>query len=264
MREDSEILRILRNATVYDLGLSIGPDMAVHPTHPPYFFSLWKRHSDTSLGGGLSAAVDFFTMCGHHSTHIDALCHFAENLRIHGGKEVADIESYAGFRENSISDTPPILGRGLLLDVPASKNIERLPGNYAITVEDVKNCLETERLSVLPGDVVLIRTGWGGYWKDASKYEIAFAQGPGLSGDGASWLVKRKVRAVGVDTDADIPGRFESHRALLVEGGVNIIERIYLDELAEDRRYAFIFICLPLKIKGATASPIRPVAIGVD
>jgi hypothetical protein len=70
MQEDSEILRILRNARAYDLGLGIGPDMAVHPTHPPYFFSLWKRHRDTSLGGGPSAAVDFFMMCGHITRRI--------------------------------------------------------------------------------------------------------------------------------------------------------------------------------------------------
>jgi len=258
---NNEILESLRNAKIYDLAFNITPDMAVHPTHPPYVFSLWKRHEDAQLGDGLSAAVDFFMMCGHHSTHIDALCHFAQNHKIHGGKDVATIESYRGFKEDSISNTPPIVARGILLDVANSKGQRELPSNYAISADDIKSCLGNERVDVLSGDVVLVRTGWAKYWNDVSTHQKVITQCPGLSGEASRWLVKNNVRCVGIDTDPDVSGSFESHKSLLIEGGINIIERIYLDEIAEGRVYEFIFICLPLKIVGATASPIRPIAL---
>lgn len=263
MQKNNGIIETLRNAKIYDLGFNIGPGMAIHPTHPPYLISLWKRHEDTHLGDGLSAAVDVFMMCGHHSTHIDALCHFAQNQKIHGGKDAAAIQSYTGFKEDSISDTPPIVTRGVLLDIARSKDARELLPKYSITVEDIKSCLENEGVNVRLGDVALIRTGWASYWRDASMYEKVLTQCPGLSGNAARWLVKNNVRCVGIDTDPDVPGCFESHKALLIEGGVNIIERIYLDELAEDRLYEFMFICLPLKIDGATGSPITPIAIAV-
>jgi kynurenine formamidase len=51
------------------------------------------------------------------------------------------------------------------------------------------------------------------------------------------------------------------HLVLIVQNGVHILEALYLEELAADGVYDFLFMASPLKIRGGTASPVRPVAV---
>ncbi len=113
---------------------------------------------------------------------------------------------------------------------------------------------------------MLVRTGNGALWQDADRY----LQAGGMSTDASQWLAEQKVRAVGADNVAwDIPGfvdptlnvSFPGHLVLLVRSGIHIIENLFLEELASAQQYEFLFICLPLKMRGATGSPVRPVAI---
>jgi kynurenine formamidase len=118
-------------------------------------------------------------------------------------------------------------------------------------------------VEIRSGDVVLLRTGWARYWDDPARF-VAQASGPGPALDGAQWLSTRGVYAAGSDTvgfeklpDANMP----VHVHLLVENGIHIIECLNLEELAGAGVAEFLFVALPLKLRGATASPIRPVAI---
>jgi kynurenine formamidase len=88
------------------------------------------------------------------------------------------------------------------------------------------------------------------------------ATGPGPELEGARWLSKRGVFAAGSDTVAfeRVPGAMPVHVHLLVENGIHIIEALNLEELARDRIYEFVFVAAPLKIRGGTGSPIRPIA----
>lgn len=113
---------------------------------------------------------------------------------------------------------------------------------------------------------MLLRTGNGAFWKNPEMY----LQAGGASADASSWLADKKVRAVGADNVAwDEPGVIDprlqvtlpGHLILLVRNGIYIIENLFLEELATDQRYQFTFICLPLKLRGATGSPVRPVAL---
>lgn len=54
------------------------------------------------------------------------------------------------------------------------------------------------------------------------------------------------------------------HSYLLAERGVSLIEALWLEDLSKDRAYEFLFIASPLKMRGATASPIRPFAIPIQ
>ncbi len=88
--------------------------------------------------------------------------------------------------------------------------------------------------------------------------------GPGPAIAGAQWLSHRGVYAVGSDTVAfeKVPNpSMPVHVHLLVDSGIHIIECLNLDELAEAHAYHFVFVALPLKILGATASPIRPIGL---
>jgi kynurenine formamidase len=110
---------------------------------------------------------------------------------------------------------------------------------------------------------VLLRTGWAKYFSDPAKF-IDEVRGPGPGVAGARWLSERRVFAAGSDTVAfekvPDPG-MPVHVHLLVESGIHIIECLNLEELAAAGVSEFLFVALPLKIRGATGSPVRPVAI---
>ena len=116
------------------------------------------------------------------------------------------------------------------------------------------------------GDVVLVRTGNGALWQDPEVY----LQAGGVTGSASQWLASKKVMAVGADNmawdeiglfDPDFKVTLPGHLILLVRSGIYIIENLFLEELARDQRYEFTFVCLPLKLRGATGSPVRPIAI---
>lgn len=262
----SDLWRQLQHAQVYDLAQPYFVGMPHFPTHPPFLFGLTKKHGDQVTPGGTSSSADSMALGGHVGTHIDALSHFSCAGKLHGGIEVEAIQSYAdGIRQLDIATVPPILRRGVLLDIAGG---EPLAVDFAITPEVLDAACARQQVEVLPGDVVLLRTGWARFWHDPRRYITGGAgaqpSGPGPELAGARWLSARGVYAAGSDTiafervpDAAMP----VHVHLLVESGIYIMEALNLEELARDGRYAFLFVAAPLKIQGGTGSPIRPVAV---
>ncbi|MGH9672801.1 MAG: cyclase family protein [Bryobacteraceae bacterium] len=253
------LLDTLRSARVYDLAQPYFIGMPHHPVHPPFLFSLSKKHGDYVTPAGASSAAEAITLGGHVGTHIDALCHFSRNGMLHGG--AAPTQSYAaGIAEHSVDTIAPILRRGVLLDIAGDAP---LPAEYSVTPADIEAACARQGVTVQDGDVVLLRTGWAQLWNDPVRY-IAQVRGPGPEADAARWLSAKKIFAAGSDTIAfekvpapDMP----VHVHLLVESGIHIIEALNLEELARDRVFEFLFIAAPLKIRGGTGSPIRPLAV---
>jgi kynurenine formamidase len=152
----------------------------------------------------------------------------------------------------------PILRRGVLLDIaradPLSDDFEITPGHLDAASAGVE---------IGPGDVVLLRTGWARYFRDPGKF-ILQVHGPGPGLPGAKWLSARGVFAAGSDTVAfeKVPDpAMPVHVHLLVEKGIHIIECLNLEELAKAGVREFLFVAIPLKLEGATASPVRPIAL---
>ena len=259
-----ELFDRLSSSRVYDLAQPYFIGMPHYPTHPPFLFSLVKQHGEYTGPAGNSAASDAIALGSHVGTHIDALCHFSCGGRLYGGGEAAGLQSYAGgLREHSIDTVPPILRRGVLLDIARQTGVDALPVDFEITPAQLADAERAAGVGVRPGDVVLLRTGWARFWDDPARF-VAQASGPGPALAGAQWLSARGVYAAGSDTvgfeklpDASMP----VHVHLLVENGIHIIECLNLEELAAAGVAEFLFVALPLKIRGATASPIRPVAI---
>jgi kynurenine formamidase len=255
----SPLLDLLASARVYDLAQPYFTGMPHHPAHPPFLFSLVKAHGEYLGPIGNSSAADAIALGSHVGTHIDALCHFSCGGKLYGGEEAAGLQSYGGgLRQHSIDTVPPILRRGVLLDIAGPSP---LTDDFEITPAHLDAA--SEGLDIRPGDIVLLRTGWARYFRDPVKF-ISQVQGPGPGLAGAQWLSARGIFAAGSDTvafekvpDAAMP----VHVHLLVERGIHIIECLNLEELAKDRVKEFLFIALPLKIEGATGSPVRPVAV---
>jgi kynurenine formamidase len=260
----------LRAAKVYDLEQPRHAGMPIHPTHRPgYFYALHRRHRDTyqpNVHGPRTGASGTLVMMEHSGTHIDALCHQACGLNLYGGIPVDGAETPAGFTHLGIETVPPLLGRGVLLDVAGWMGQTPLPRNHGITADELIACAVQEKVEVQAGDVLLVRTGYGTLWHD----ETAYLQAAGVAKSGTLWAAERGVAAVGADNmawdvldvrDPETGATLFAHVYLLPQKGIYIMENLDLEGLARDRRYSFAFICIPLKFKGATGSPIRPLAL---
>jgi kynurenine formamidase len=217
---------------------------------------------------GTSSSSDALALGSHVGTHIDALCHFSCNGKLYGAVDVKTVQSeVAGIGRHSVDTIAPMLRRGVLLDIAAKFNTEALPVDFTITPEHMERAAKAQNIAIETGDVVLLRTGWARFWNDSARYLTGGhgmnPAGPGPELAGAQWLSERGLFAAGSDTIAfeRVPGAMPVHVHLLVESGIHIIEALNLEELARDRVYEFVFVAAPLKIRGATGSPIRPLAL---
>jgi kynurenine formamidase len=258
-----------RQPRVFDLEQPRTTAMPIHPSHlPGYSYVLHRRHQDSyGQDGPRTGPSGMIVTMEHTGTHIDALCHQAEQLTICGGVAVdAGVQTPRGFTRHGVEKIPPLVGPGMLLDVAALHKVETLPAGYAITAEDLEACCARQSVAVEAGDVVLVRTGNERFWDDSERY----LAGPGVHGDGSRWLARRGVRTVGADTMAwDVLGlrdevlgcTLPGHLILLVQHGIYIVENLRLAELAAAEVWRFVFVCTPLKFVGATGSPVRLLAL---
>jgi kynurenine formamidase len=256
----NDLLRLAGQAKMYDLSQPYYTGMPHHPTHPPFMYSLVKKHGDFMAPGEVSSASEAISLGGHVGTHIDALCHFSCCGKLFDGTAVADVQSYGGgVKRLSVDAVQPIVRRGVLIDLAEDGPLAE---DFAITPDLLAS---RTRAKIQEGDVVLLRTGWAQYWDDAAKY-IREVRGPGPELAGAQWLSSHGIFAAGSDTIAfeKVPARsMPVHVHLLVEKGIHIIEALNLEELARDGVYEFLFVAAPLKIRGGTGSPVRALGLKI-
>ena len=255
------LLDSLGNARVFDLEQLRYAGAPTHPAHMPGFNYFLHRHHAPGAGEARTGASGIVVTPEHSGTHIDALSHQAENLTLHGGVGVDGVQTSAGFRQLGVETMAPIVARGVLLDVAGE---DRLEPDQPIGPADLERAASAE---IREGDVVLVRTGYGALWSKPAEYLKA----AGVTADGCRWLVDRKPRAVGADNmafdlmtgerDPELNATLPGHILFLVRAGIPIIENLNLEELAAAKFDEFLFVCLPLKMRGATGSPVRPIAI---
>lgn len=267
MLSDALLRSIAGDGKIYDLGQTLVPGMPGSNFHPPYIFSLMVRHGDRVGSDGCGASNELIVLSGHTGTHLDAIGHITENGQVHGGVDGIELEQGGyGLKELGIEVVHPIIARGVLLDVPGYLGVDTLPGGYAITGDTLALVAARQGVEVGPGDVVLIRTGWLKYWSDPVAFRGDQTGEPGPDASAAEWLAAREILATGSDTIAFEmrpvnQSALAAHAILIARNGIYIMEMVNCEEIARDQVYTFLFVALPLKIKGATGSPIRPIAI---
>lgn len=273
------VLARIKGGKVYDLAVDyfIGMPSWHLLGDPRYQF--WMTHTpqgtvvDDPAGVGrrqnevvsyTGDAVSFYT---HMGTHIDALNHFGLNGKIYNGFSAEEHLGDRGWKKTGAETIPPIIARGVLIDVAAAKDVEQLPDSYGITIEDLQAALTRQGVRLAPGDVVLIRGGRMRAWPDDDGYVL---DQPGLTLPAARWLAEeRQVMAIGGDNLSlehfPVADGSETwvpvHTYLLAQAGVPIIEVVQLEELSRDGVYEFAFIAASLKLSGASAAPFRPIAL---
>jgi kynurenine formamidase len=258
-----------KGVTVFDLARPMFPGMPQSHNHPKYTHTLPRRHGDMVRPDGGSAANDLLVTGTHVGTHIDALAHVSQDGKLHGGLDADDACIGGGYQTHGVHTITPIIGRGIVLDIPRAIGVEVCEPAYEVTPADLEAALKRQKVSIASGDVVLIRTGWGRRFAEGTESYLGAQSGvPGVSEAGAHWLSDHGILAAGADSIAferlsagSGHSLLPAHRVLLVERGIYIIEAMDLEALADSGVSEFTFILVPLNLVGATGSPVRPLAV---
>jgi kynurenine formamidase len=262
---DPLLAAVTAGVEAIDLAQPLANGMPCSPNHPGFRMALSRRHGDMVRADGGSAASEVIVTGGHVGTHIDALAHVSQDGLLHGEVDAMEAQTGGAFTVHGVDTIRPRVCHGVLLDVAKAHGVERLPGGYGITAEDLEGAAAVRPQQ---GGVCLVNTGWGTLWPEPQRYLGVESGVPGVTPDAAEWLVQHEIVAAGADTSAFEqvhPGRGHAtlpvHRILLVEHGTHIIEHLRLGELAARGITEFAFVLAPLNIVGATGSPLRPLAL---
>jgi kynurenine formamidase len=271
----------VKGARMFDLSFTWNEQSPVLSLNPPYSFALNRTHKMTyeifgqAPGSRVSWASDIMYFSGQHGAPtIDAIGHIGRDLKLHGGVDaVAATSTPAGIGANLGIDSFPadlMVNRMVLLDVArqiASGRPDPLPPGFEIAGAHLEQTAKAQGVEVRKGDSLMIRTGWGQYFaKDNAKYLGEQSPGPGQ--DGARWIIGRGARLAGDDT-ATFEKRpaaygkelFSVHMMLLADSGIYIVENTNLEAIADAKVYVALLILTPLRIQGATGSPLRALAL---
>lgn len=271
-----DALSTVREGRIFDLDCGRSRGMPQAAVHPPYQLLTYRtpagfqREGDLWQGGdevGMSFLTELMVSGLHIGTHIDALGHAGSGDTWFGGfRPAVDVGDH-GLLKADAASIPPIISRGVLLDAAAHRGVEHLPPGTGLDAADLEEIAAAQGVTIPRGGAVMIRTGAMVRWGDTAAYDAIATAGPTL--DAAQWLVREHdISVLGSDTTTvePVPSRTPGHPSpvhdfMLRESGVHLLEVAWLEDLAKARAYAFCFICLPLKIEGATASMVRPVAL---
>jgi kynurenine formamidase len=280
-------LKLAKQGKVYDLGVTYSRNSYKWPGHSPGEIITFrgpegvKRQADHDFiqpktnPSGMAWHSCCLFINDNVATQIDGLGHVTvgEDNHWYNGFREADWGGNFGVRKCDATTIPPIIARGVMLDIAGQKGVEALPPHYAITPKDVDAALAAQGTKLQPGDVVLVRTGTLRFWgKDGGNGDlIARHDSAGINLDTAKYLVEQfGAMLVGSDTSglevAPAPEGSDSfipvHKYLLIEQGVHIGEFHYLEDLARDKVYEFCYMAATNKIAGTTAGfTLRPLAL---
>lgn len=259
--------RLIVDGVVHNLAQPISEAMN-HPPHragPQHFMN--RDGGDYAAGarrpGGFQFAEDTIVLPLHVGTHIDALCHCWRDDQMFNGFPGSEVRS-TGARRLGVEQIGAVATRGLLLDFVAL-NGEPLPDGTAIDPEMLQAALSATGTPIAPGDAVLLRTGW----QENRDAGIAadFNTEPGLNLDAANILADAGAAIVGADNFAVevlpfAPGTvFPVHQLLIRNYGIPFLEGLVLAPLATHGRATFMLVMAALPVKGATGSPVVPMAL---
>jgi kynurenine formamidase len=267
---------LVKTGTVVDLGRVLDEDTPKFPgrywhqtvdVSAPY---INLRRPDTVGKGWGKNEINWITEIQvgtfQVGTQLDSIGHLQIGDRFYNGWATRDIVESWGLNRFGMETVPPVVTRGVLIDVAAYKGVERLARGYLITLADVHGALRKEGVELRPGDAVLFHTGWGGLWGKDNKTFLSGEPGPGM--EVAEWLYAQQVALTGADTWSfgPVPGEdpkrpFLVPQTMYVKMGLFGLENLATEELADRQVYEFLFVLTHHKTRGSTAAIIAPAAV---
>lgn len=211
---------------------------------------------------------DVVFMYTHTGTHIDALNHFGADGTIYNNFAAADHLGSRHWFRGGAEQIPPIVARAVLLDIAGLKRVDCLEDSYPITVDDCEAALLCAGLTLTDGDVALVRTGRMRYWPDESR---VLGNPPGLSLEASRWITDQGIIAIAADQECVEVGPSQhednwlpGHCHFLAEAGVPMIELVDLEDLARDGVSESCLVAAPIRLRGASGAPLRPLAMPLN
>ncbi|MGR9091715.1 MAG: cyclase family protein [Gammaproteobacteria bacterium] len=259
---------LIKSGKTYRLGIETG---SATPAYPPRTFEVTvlfpNQYSGSSYGDNhFNFYDDMMNGWMGVGSQIDGLGHAATDGVFYNGFKGKDFAKVDGLQRMGVETYPPIVARGVMLDMAACMGQDMLKEGTAFNRAEIMACEKKQGVSIEKGDVVLFNTGW---MKLLDSEPARFGKlEPGLGVDGAKYLVEKDVIAVGADTWALEPLPFEDpkimfpvHQELINYNGVYILENMDTRELAADKAYEFMFVLGPARITGAVQMIINPIVI---
>ena len=260
--------QLVKTGKTYSLGIVIGPNT---PAFPPRSLSLTVVQPNQQESNRPFAEMtyndDIFVGWLGIGSQIDGLGHFGHQGMYYNCNHARDFAGISGLSKLGIEKIPPLVARGVVLDIASHYGVSHLAAGQYFSVADVKAVEKEQGTPIRAGDVVLFHTGW----TDAklASDPVAWASGePGQSEEVATYIASKNVVAVGADTwGVDVvpyqnPARpFQGHLTYLKENGIYILETMNTGPLVRDKAYEFLFILGQAKLEGAVQMIINPVAI---
>ncbi len=262
-----EAARLVTEGKLYDMGVLL--ERGVPASRSRSWSQMIVRGVPFGTRGKnkLVSIEEFVSGTYQIGTQIDGLGHIAADGLFYNCNAGEDIVFDWGLSRLGIENVPPVVTRGVLVDVARYKGVTMLEGGYVITVDDLEGALEKQgNPTIGPGDAVLFHTGWLALWmKDNQRFR---ASEPGIGKEAAQWLIDRRVAMAGADNNGfdvlpseDLEESDPVHQMLLTQNGIYILENLVTQELARNRVYEFMFILTRSKTKGSTAANISPAAV---
>jgi len=257
--------RLIKTGEVIELGRVLSESMPM-PAGRRFEILTKRTRNDPGTNHRGSNEELIVSEIGQVGTQFDTFPHQMINNSMYNCFTLDETASRTGFTKLGVEQVGALFTRGVLIDVAALKRMPVLAENYEITPQDLQQALAEQKLSLQPGDAVLIHTGWGTLWgKDNPRYQRV---SPGIGTAAAEWLARQDPMLVGADNTAveispnpnpQLAGPV--HQIMLVVNGIHLLENLRLDELAARRVHEFALVVEPLKIQGGTGSTVAPIAV---
>jgi kynurenine formamidase len=273
-----QAMQLVKTGKIYELGQVYERDMPLFEGRS-YKMIIPGWPTNIPMGkNGLVGNDDYLCAeIGQVGTQFDGPGHIGTHLKMSDGTEEfvfyngftkSEMGSDYGLEKLGIENVKPIITRGILIDIAGYKKKDILPSSYEVTVADVRGALSRQGIaetSIKSGDALLFGYGWSKLWRKPQQYNT---NPPGIGLEVARWIAEKQASMVGSDswTTEVVPNpdpelAFPVHQELLPKNGIFNLENMVFDSIIEDGVYEFLFIVTPIRFKGATGSPARPLAL---
>jgi kynurenine formamidase len=257
--------KLIRTGEVFELGDVLSPDPKETFVNNNRTYNITTKYSVPKPDTRTENEEIITTELGQIGTQVDAFSHQMYGDSFYNCFKLGDIATRKGFKKLGVENIGMLMSRGVMIDVAALKGVDMLEAGYVITEQDLQQALAKENMTLQPGDIVVINTGWGKLLgRDNRRYEKS---SPGLGSAAGEWLVTQDPMMIAADNCCvevrpSVPGTsLPVHSMMLIQHGIYLLENLRLEKLAAAKAYEFAFIVQPLKLKGATGSNVAPVAI---
>ena len=263
--------QLVKQGASHPLGIVITPGM---PAYPPRFTQLQVlqpehpySEASNAMGWEASANDDLVQMWLGTGPQLDGLGHLGEAGEFYNCNRGKAFSKTTGLTKLDISQIPPMVARGVLIDMAKHFGVEHLGAGQPFSRTEVAAAMKAQGITIGEGDVVLFHTGWTDAMLEADPATWG-ATIPGIDNDAARFLASFKPLAVGADTWGlgAVPPKagdkvFYDHAILLKENGIYILETMNTGRLASEGVTEFMFVLGQARLKGAVQMIINPVAM---